>query len=159
MNLYSEVTSPAAQMCGDVGLHMGVGLQPPAVVAVDAGGVQIQAADIAFAPGGDQDGVARRSPRRTAQGQDSSPPRRVDLRRRARSVTIRMPSAIQLLLQHLGGVVHRRGRECAAPLCRIVTCAPKRAKTWPSSQPMGPPPRTTMRCGRVVQSKTVRLVS
>ena len=36
------------------------------------------------------------------------------------------------------------------------TLAPRRAKHWVSSQPMGPPPRTTMRCG---SSRTDQMVS
>ena len=36
-----------------------------------------------------------------------------------------------------------------------VTCAPKRAKHWVSSQPIGPPPSTTRRLGRTRMFHTV----
>ena len=39
-----------------------------------------------------------------------------------------------------------------------VTVLPKRANDWASSQPIGPPPMTTSRAGRVVRVKIVSLV-
>lgn len=50
-----------------------------------------------------------------------------------------------------------RGRNCGW-FWRIVTCAPRRANAWASSQPIGPPPMTASRRGSSVRLKIDSLV-
>ena len=144
MNAPLPVTSPITQSPSP-GAHPVVDLDG-ASGRVEADGLEAEVVEVGVAAGGDQQlvgaqllavgegqgerAVARRrpgwSPRRSAPGCP---------RGRTRPPAARRPPA-------------RRPATDESPCWTTVTCTPNRAKTWASSQPIGPPPRTTSEPGQ-----------